>query len=64
MGVWSDYIDSLPIPEGDKELLHRFEDMDYGSIRPELCESETGRREAEDMSRRALRREEYSCGID
>ena len=64
MGVWSEYIDSLDIPEGDRELLHRFEDMDYGSINPSLCVSERGQREAEDMMRRALRREEYMCGID
>lgn len=60
----NDYIESLPIPESDKELLRRFEYEDYGGIRPELCESETARQEAEDMSRRALRREEYACGID
>ena len=64
MGWRSDYIDSLDIPEGDKKLLHRFEHEDYGGIRPELCESEAARREAEDMMRRALRREECSCGID
>ena len=60
----NDYIESLDIPESDKELLYKFEDMDYGSINPLLCVSECGRREAEDMMRRALRREEYMCGID
>lgn len=64
MAIRNDYIESLDIPEGDRELLYRFETLDYGSIRPELCVSETGRREAEEMMRRALRREEYLCGID
>lgn len=64
MAIKSDYIESLDIPESDKELLYRFEDMDYGSINPSLCVSERGREEAEDIMHRALRREEYMCGIE
>ena len=64
MATRNDYIESLDIPEEDRRLLYEFQDMDYGSIKPSLCKSERGRKEAECIMRVALRREEYNCGID
>ncbi len=59
----NDYIESLDIPQSDKDLLYKFEHMDYGSINPDLCQSERAKEEARNIMHDALRREEYSCGI-
>lgn len=64
MAIRNNYIESLPIPEGDKELLYRFEDMDWEDIHPERCVSERGRREALDIMHRNYRRAEHCVGID
>lgn len=60
----NDYIESLDIPESDKELLYRFEDMEWEDIHPERCVSEIGRREAFDIMHRNCRRAEHCLGID
>lgn len=64
MAIKNDYIESLPIPEGDKELLYKFEDMPWEDIHPERCQSERGRQEAIDIMHHHYRRAEHACGID
>lgn len=62
MGWRTEYIDSLDIPDSDRELLHRFEYEDWANIIPERCVSETAREEARIMARRARFYEE--CSLD
>lgn len=60
----NDYIESLPIPESDKELLYKFEDMCWEDIRWWECESERGKQEARSIMRTNRCRAEHSVGID
>lgn len=61
--VKNEYIESLDIPQSDKDLLYKFERMDYGSINPDLCQSERAKQEARSIMKTAQLREEYDCDI-
>lgn len=64
MAVKNDWIEGLDIPESDRELLYRFEDMPWEDIHPERCQSETARKAALDIMHHNYRRAEHVCGID
>ncbi|MDE6742084.1 MAG: hypothetical protein K2J58_07115 [Muribaculaceae bacterium] len=64
MAIKNDYIESLDIPEFDRQLLYKFMDMPWEDIYPTRCISERGRREALDIMHRNCRRAEHSVGID
>ncbi len=64
MYVKNDYIEGLDIPQSDKELLYKFEDMDWADIRWWDCQSEKAQKEARYIMQRNRRRDEHSCGID
>lgn len=64
MAIKSDYIESLDIPEGDRELLYKFEDMCWEDINWWECESERGKEVARDIMRGNRIRDEHRCGID
>lgn len=64
MSVKNNYIESLDIPQSDKDLLYKFEDMMWEDIHPERCVSERGRQETLDIMHRNYRRAECACGID
>lgn len=64
MATRTDYIDSLDIPESDKELLYDFEGMPWEDIYPERCKSEEAKRIAYRIMQCARHRDEYDCGMD
>ena len=51
MATRNGYIESLDIPDSDKELLREFENTPWEDIWPDRCQSETARKEATSMMR-------------